>query len=535
MTALSSSIVLAASIAIAFRITLHANFLITSATFGFAYVFARWILTSRKMQGIAPGPPLWPVIGNATHIPTESPWLTFSKWAQTYGDIIHLDAMGQPIIILNSIQAAKDLLDKRSSIYSGRPHMVMACDLIGYAQGFVLQPYGEEWRKQRKIVNQDFNQSVVQRYYDVQETQARKLVLGVLNDPSSLESEIKMRIAAIILEANYGYTVQSKDDPFYTIPLDAMSNFSKATAPGAFLVDLIPQLKNLPEWMPGTGFFQTAKDMRKIMMEGTWNPYLWARDNLPTGIAHTPSLCATTLTQVDGPLSAADEHSLVWAGSAVLGGGLDTNMSTILSFVLAMLHYPEIQAKARAEIDAVVGCDRLPSLADKSSLPYVRSIVTEVYRWAPPVPLCIPHCLNEDDVYNGIHLPKGSLVMPNIWHMTRDPNTYPNPDAFQPERYDGSDIEMQKVTDLVFGFGRRVCPGIHFAQGTIFAIISTLLATCEILPTRDAHGRPVIPEVAYTSSTICFPKNVQAHFTPRTPQAMSLLTQSIVEQEFVVN
>lgn len=62
-------------------------------------------------------------------------------------------------------------------------------------------------------------------------------------------------------------------------------------------------------------------------------------------------------------------------------------MSSILTFFLAMILHPEIQAKAHAELDSVIGRDRLPTLKDKSSLPYIRSIMTEVFRWQPAVPM----------------------------------------------------------------------------------------------------------------------------------------------------
>lgn len=86
--------------------------------------------------------------------------------------------------------------------------------------------------------------------------------------------------------------------------------------------------------------------------------------------------------------------------------------------------------------------------------------------------------------------------------MLHDPDTYSNPMEFNPDRFQGSDPEMKKATELAFGFGRRVCPGMHFADGTIFAIIVTVLATCEILPAVDIDGQIILPEVAYTSGTV---------------------------------
>jgi len=126
--------------------------------------------------------------------------------------------------------------------------------------------------------------------------------------------------------------------------------------------------------------------------------------------------------------------------------------------------------------------------------------------------------------------------------MLHDPDIYPDPMEFKPERFNGDEAEMHKVNNLVFGFGRRVCPGMHFAEGTLFAIIATVLATCEILPGLDENGSEVLPKYAYTPGTITygqlfseypdlqlttidfsFPEPFTLRLRPRTPQATALL------------
>jgi cytochrome P450 len=67
--------------------------------------------------------------------------------------------------------------------------------------------------------------------------------------------------------------------------------------------------------------------------------------------------------------------------------GADTTVSSIVSFFLAMLVNPDVQAKAQAEIDRVIGRERLPNMEDMSSLPYVNAVVTECLRWLPVVPM----------------------------------------------------------------------------------------------------------------------------------------------------
>lgn len=94
-------------------------------------------------------------------------------------------------------------------------------------------------------------------------------------------------------------------------------------------------------------------------------------------------------------------------------------MSAIASFFLAMVLFPDIQQKAQDEIDSVVGTNRLPAFADKSSLPYISCIVWECLRWNPVTPMSLSHFTTEDDEYKGYRIPKGSTVLPNVWYSTQ--------------------------------------------------------------------------------------------------------------------
>ena len=84
---------------------------------------------------------------------------------------------------------------------------------------------------------------------------------------------------------------------------------------------------------------------------------------------------------------------------------------------------PETQARAHAELDAVVGGSRLPTFADLSHLPYIRAMVKEALRWRPIAPSGPPHQTTEDDWYEGTFIPKGTVCIPNVWHLKRDPRS----------------------------------------------------------------------------------------------------------------
>jgi cytochrome P450 len=89
----------------------------------------------------------------------------------------------------------------------------------------------------------------------------------------------------------------------------------------------------------------------------------------------------TTVTSSD------DEQFIKDTAGMMYIGAVDTTVSCVISFVLAMVLHPEVQAKGQAEIDRVIGNDRLPEMSDRDQLPYVSAIVDECYRWIPVAPL----------------------------------------------------------------------------------------------------------------------------------------------------
>lgn len=131
--------------------------------------------------------------------------------------------------------------------------------------------------------------------------------------------------------------------------------------------------------------------------------------------------------------------------------------------MLAMVLYPETQKKAQAELDAVVGRSRLPTFADFDHLPYIRAMVKETLRWRAVDPLGLQHRSIEDDWYEGYYIPKGSVIMANVWAMNRDPEVHGTDyDFFNPSRYlndkgelDSATLDTKDEGHVTFGFGRR--------------------------------------------------------------------------------
>lgn len=170
------------------------------------------------------------------------------------------------------------------------------------------------------------------------------------------------------------------------------------------------------------------------------------------------------------------------------------SVGVLAIFFLAMITHPDVQARAQEEIDRVVfgggggpggsHCRRLPTFADRPHLPYVEAVFQEAFRWHVLAPTSLPHvCTREDDVVVPTHqglryrIPRGAIVVPNVWWFAHDPAVYPRPDVFDPTRFladflkgeqaEGEQAQVDPLT-YAFGFGRRVCPGKQFADLNIW-------------------------------------------------------------------
>ncbi|PCH42020.1 cytochrome P450 [Wolfiporia cocos MD-104 SS10] len=184
--------------------------------------------------------------------------------------------------------------------------------------------------------------------------------------------------------------------------------------------------------------------------------------------------------------------------------GSDTSVSALESFFLAMSLYPEIQRKAQAELDLIIGPGRIPTLSDRSQLPYIDALIQEVHRWNPVVPLGLPHKVSQDDTYDGYFIPANSTIIVNIWAILHDPTIYPDPMEFRPERYLVNKDDRESIGQVnpdphlyAFGFGRRRCPGITLAEDLIFMAITATLTVFDIGKAIGPDGLPIEPQVEF--------------------------------------
>ncbi|KAI9001294.1 cytochrome P450 [Trametes punicea] len=486
-------------------------------------------LFNKKRQGpLPPGPKGLPLIGNMLDMPSSHEWRTFAQWGERWGDIVSVTFIGQPYVILNSAKHAVELLEKKSSIYSSRPIIPVGGELVGWNRTLALLPYGNTFREYRRLIFQLIgSRKHMERFVPLVEAKTRDFITEIFEEPHELLKHIRKSAGAIILMMSHGYKVQDENDPFVATVDEAMEQFAVCTAPGAFLANIFPALAHIPAWFPGAGFRKTAAAWRKTLDEMCDRPHEFVKQQMAAG-TDIPNFTSTNL---EGGVTPEREELVKNAASSMYAGGADTTVSAINTFFLAMTLNPEVQEKAQAEIEAVIGTDRLPTAEDRDNLPYVHAVYLEVLRWNNVAPLAIPHRVIEDDYYAGYFIPKDTIVIANVWRMLHDPETYPDPMAFKPERFvpgPGKEPEADPRS-MVFGFGRRICPGLQLADVSVFMAVAMTLAVFKVEKAVE-NGKVVEPSTDYTSGTVSHPPPYKCEIKPRNAKAEALL-KSLLEHK----
>ncbi|KAL1946267.1 hypothetical protein VTO73DRAFT_15394 [Trametes versicolor] len=482
---------------------------------------------------LPPGPKALPILGNLLDMPTKRLGPSLRDLADKYGDVTYLNILGQPTIILNSFEAAHAILEGRSANTSDRPRIVMT-ELAGFDWQFAVQGYTQTWRKNRRAFHDAFHPNAIPQYRPIHLRQCHRFLQRLLEEPENFIALARHVFSASIMDAVYGIVVAERDDPVLTRAEQIAATFSNIIVPGRYMVELLPSLSFLPSWLPGARFKRDAKRWRTQVIAARDETYDVFMESMANGNARPCALSSLveTATQKEGSLSEEDEQRFRNVAGLAYLAGADTTLHSMHAFFLAMVQFPEAQKKAQQELDAVVGPDRLPEFADREALPYVRAAIKETIRWHTVAPIGISHRTVEEDEYNGYRIPAGSVVVPNAWAMSQDPVTYPQPDKFIPERFLQDNEGAAHVVDpekFQFGFGRRICPGRHFANDALFLAVASVLHVFDIGPPMGEDGKPlpVAPKIVM-DYFLSYPEPFQCTITPRSEKASMLVRNSDV-------
>ncbi|KAI0752864.1 cytochrome P450 [Daedaleopsis nitida] len=465
-------------------------------------------------------------------MPKIEPWVAYRDLCRKYGDVLHFRVLGQSTVVLNSARVMTEYLNKRSANTSDRKQTALI-QLTGGELNFGHLPYGQSWRRHRRAFTQHFNQGAVTQYQPFIRTMAHKLLAEVHKDPSRLQDHLQFNFSATLMKLLYDIDVTDEQDKYMAAVNTALAGTPGGRGvPGKFLIRFFPFLRHVPSFIPGAGF-QKQFAVWQAAASGLKNvPFAYTKEAMEDGGSNNCIIGALLEKLTSSPpkdSSIEQEEDLIKnIGAISFDAGADTTLSTIQATLLALSLQPDILRRVQAELDAVVGPNRLPEYSDRESLVYLDAVIKETFRWHNVVPLGVPHCTTADDELNGFFIPKNTMLIPNIWAAMHDPDVYKFPDEFRPERFlrNGKpNPDVQNPFDYVWGFGRRICPGQHYAEAVVFMNIASLLHSFDISSPHAKNGRPIINEMRASDGYLLYPEACRFDVKPRSAST-ELLVQN---------
>lgn len=512
---------------------------------------------------LPPGPIPLPFLGNKFIIPSSSPWIQFEKWSQIYGPIFTLWIGRRPTIIISDPNVAVELLEKRSTKFSSRPRFVVMGELYWDNAGILVQPYGKEWQIRRRMLHQALSPSALKLYKPVQEAEAARLCLALLDQPKSYEGLIDRFTASVVFSIAYGHRIDSMSSEIIRQRLEFMQYSASLNVPGRYLAESIPWLKHVPNFLAPW----KAEIQRNGREEAATNVALLRRvqDDLrnakrPSDVPDSLSKLLLEAREADpDTFSVLSERDFSFVPASLFGAGSDTTASTLCSAILMLVTNPQVQAAAHAELDHIVGVARLPTFDDENNLPYLKALCNETLRIRPVAVLGgTPHANSVADTYKGYYIPQGTTILSNSWAINLNPTYYPNPHQFNPLRFLGIHPESlsylpefspetlaemspprshpAKEGHSSFGWGRRICPGAGLAQNSLFIALARLLWAFEFRPVREANGAERRYDTfAYTQGFNIRPQPFECVISVRSEKHRQVLMAESIKAEEVMS
>ncbi|KAG2142381.1 cytochrome P450 [Suillus clintonianus] len=405
------------------------------------------------------------LFGNADYVPSLiSPFLTVEKWIDEYGPLITIRSGIEKIVIIGRHNAAVDIMEKQGGSVADRPRLIAAGEILSGGLSITFTPAGSRWRQMRRALHTHLQPKAAVEYEPLQMSHAKNMVIDILEDPVNFQNHAGTYAATTIMKIAYGKaTSTSATDPEVIQARKHLRILRTVRRPGTYLVDTIPWLQYLPRY--GQELTREFKRHNQLYTDQLNHVKQQIRSNVDVG----PSFAKYALENVK--LLGLTEMEIASLAGTFFTAGSETTTLAICTVLMAAACFPEEQAKVQAEINAVVGRNRVPTFADDESLPRLHAFIFEALRWRPLVPSGLAHRTTQE----GNHcIPAGTTVFGDHWSISRDPDVFPEPHSFKPQRWINDQGRIRDdLKFFVFGFGRRVCPAQHLATRSVF--INSLL------------------------------------------------------------
>ena len=434
-------------------------------------------ITSTMSRKLPPGPRGLPVFGSLLEIRNDT-HLAIDRLARRYGEICLMRFGSVPTVIISDAETLQDAFGK-TELADRWVSEIM--EILSGQKDLVLAPYGERWRQLQRFANRELLSArhlntIRERYIEsvVNGLVERMGELGDSGEPVWPMTMTANSNSALMFRSIFGRdTDTSAEFQEQQKALVDHVNWIFTSASATNLADYIPWLKFLPN-----NAIKEAQRQSEIGDTIIRSLVEAARNRPGLDLSAPTCLVEVMLAKADAG-EIGDEMTRHLCMDLLLAG-TDTSAQTVNWFLLLLANRPEIQAKVHEELDRVIGRDTLPTVDDRTRLPYTFACLAESMRYRTIGPFGLPHKASEDIELGGYRIAAGTQVLGNIYSIHHDPRYWDSPHEFIPERFlpqpDGSmPPTLTSNAYIPFGTGHRRCPGRRFAETTVWLHITRML------------------------------------------------------------
>ncbi|XP_067685098.1 steroid 17-alpha-hydroxylase/17,20 lyase-like [Haliotis asinina] len=464
---------------------------------------------TRKRYKFPPGPRGLPLLGNILAVQNKSLYRFLMQLEKRHGPVITLDFGPVRCVFLNNVEVVQEAFVGKSVDFAGRPKTFSGLAFTEGGKDIAFTDYGPTWQLHRKLALRALKYYMKgERFQDtiVEVMEAVAVEMGTKTGSFDIYNYINLAIFNIISKICFNEKFSSDNEEFLSV-CKGLDTFS-AEAGNGFLEDVFPPLRLYP----------TAKFRKFLNIQNSLMDFVYKRIN-----AHRETFKADTQRDfIDAMLIAQKEAEeeedpellaqftnthLGQTVADVFGAGLDTSRQTLYWTALYLAAYPEVQAKLHAEVDSVLGERLVPMLSERHKLPYTEAVLFESMRKGTVAPLGLPHSTTCDTTVAGYEIPKGTIVLANIFAIHHDSRHWKEPEVFNPERFldDSGRFVPRTESWMPFAVGKRSCMAEALVKPELHVVLASFMRCFEF---RMPDG--VTPDLEPEEGSITFvPKRYQ--------------------------
>uniref|UniRef100_A0A8C0X996 Cytochrome P450 1B1 n=1 Tax=Castor canadensis TaxID=51338 RepID=A0A8C0X996_CASCN len=485
----------------------------------------QWLLRQRRRQpwSTPPGPFPWPLIGNAASVGSPS-HLSFARLAKRYGDVFQIRLGSCPVVVLNGESAIHQALVQQGAVFADRPPFA-SFRVVSDGRSLAFGHYSEQWKAQRRAAY------TIMRAFSTRQPrsrlileghvrgEARELVAvlvrgsegGTFLDPTQ---SIIVAVANVMSAVCFGCRYNHNDAEFLEL-LSHNEEFGRTVGAGS-LVDVLPWLQLFPN--PVRTTFREFQQLNRNFSNFVLDKFQQHRESLLTRAAPSDMMDAFILSAEKKAAEGSgdgrtrlDLENVPATITDIFGASQDTLSTALLWLLILFTRYPDVQARVQAELDQVVGRDRLPCMDDQPSLPYVMAFLYESMRFSSFLPVTIPHATTANTFVLGYYIPKNTVIFVNQWSVNHDPVKWPNPEGF---------------LDKDFSVGKRRCVGEELSKMLMFLFISILAHQCNFKANQNEPSK-----MSFSYGLTIKPKSFKIHVTLESMELLDNAVQKLQAKE----